>query len=210
MATGGGLILLDGTTPNNPPAGSELLYVQSGVWYSLSSAGVSTPMASEGRGTPASSAQSLTASSANLVTGTSVAVPTGLLAVGNRYRFTLGFIKTAAGVATWTAAVKWGTANTIADSAIATWTSGTNTAAIDQAILVIEVVIATLGAAATANCIAFYCNQQTNVTGLGNIAAAPSPTATFASTLTNPFLHVDVTPGASAVMTGWGMAEQVA
>lgn len=165
-----------------------------------------------GVGTPATAAQSLTASAANLVTGTSVALVTGALNVGTRYRFHLGVNKTAAGVATWTAAVKFGTANTTSDAAIATWTSGTNTALIDTAILIIEVRVTALGSgtSATATCMAFYVNAQgTAITGLGSIAAAPGSTAGFNSTATSPFLHIDITPGASAVMTAWGSADQV-
>lgn len=165
-----------------------------------------------GQGTPNTAAQSLTASSANLVTGTSVALVTGALNVGTRYRFHLGVNKTAAGVATWTAAVKLGTANTTSDAAIATWTSGTNTALIDTAILIIEVTVTALGSgtSATAKCMAFYVNAQgTAITGLGSIAAAPGSTAGFNSTATSPFLHIDITPGASAVMTAWGSADQV-
>lgn len=45
MAVAGGLELFDGTAPTNPPAGYEILYVNAGVWYSLNSAGVSTPIA---------------------------------------------------------------------------------------------------------------------------------------------------------------------
>lgn len=163
-------------------------------------------------GTANASAQSLTASSANLITGTSIPLATGALRVGNRFRFVIGLTKTGAGTATWTAVVKFGTADTTSDGAIATWTSGTNTALIDTAILIIECNITAIGSgtSATASCMAFYTNGQgTAITGLGSIAAAPGSTAGFNSTATSPFLHVDITPGASAVMTGWGSAEQV-
>lgn len=162
-----------------------------------------------GQGTPATAAGSLTAGSVNLISGTLVAIPTGSLAVGTRYRFHVGLTKTGAGTATWTLTVRYGTNGNNTDAAIATWTSGTNTALADRAILIVEVVITALGASGTAACIAFYTNQGTDATGLGSISPAPGSTATLNTAATSPFLHVDVQPGASAVMTGWGMAEQV-
>lgn len=167
-----------------------------------------------GRGTPNSSAQALTNTTGSVVTGTSIALTTGSLLVGQRYQFKLGVMKTtAAGTGAWTVAVKFGTANTVSDAAIATWTAGTNTGAIDQAILEIEVTITALGSGttATANCMAFYVNTLSNVTGLGALQAAPGSTAGFNSTATSPFLHVDITPSATGapVMTAWGSAVQV-
>ena len=164
-----------------------------------------------GEGTPDSTAASLTASSANVLAGSLFQLPTSFLAVGMRFRWVISLTKTAAGLAVWTAAVKFGTAGTNSDGAIATWTSGTNTALIDKALLIIESRITALGSgtSATAACTAFYVNAQgTTSTGLGDIAAAPGATAGFNSTATTPFMHIDVTPGTSAVMTGWAMAER--
>ena len=166
--------------------------------------GASGPAA--GKGTTNVSAQSLTASSYNVVTGTSIALPSGA-AVGSRYRFHIGLIKTSAGSASWNVRVAFGTNNTTSDSAVATWTSGTNTAAVDQAILIIEATCT--AASGSFSCTAFYSNTLTNATGLGVLNAAPGSTATFNANATSPFIHVDVEPGASAVMTGWGSAEQL-
>src|SRR5207302_11253041 len=107
---------------------------------------------------------SLTASAANVVTGTKFQLATGSLFVGQRFRFELVVTKTAAGTATWNLIVKYGTAGTTSDGAIATWTSGTNTAAIDKATIGIDIVILTLGASATAACTAMYVNRLTDVT----------------------------------------------
>ena len=164
-------------------------------------------------GTPATATQanaSLTAGSANIVSGSLFQLSTSDLAVGSRFRFLIGVAKTAAGTATWQVAVKYGTAGTTSDSAIATWTSGTNTAAIDSAILEITVNILTLGSSGTANCLAFYQNELTTATGLGSIAGTPGSTATLNTTSTNPYLHIDITPGSSAVMTAWCAAERLA
>lgn len=162
-----------------------------------------------GAGTPDGAAGSLTASSANMVKGTLLQIPDVGVQIGNRFRFHVGLTKTTAGTATWTAVVKFGTAGTTSDSAIATFTSNTNTAVEDRATLIIEVLILTTGSAATAQCTAFYVNQATDVTGLGDIPPAPGSTATFNATDPVAYLHVDITPGASAVMTAWGMAEQI-
>lgn len=159
-----------------------------------------------GRGSIASGVQALTASSANLITGTSIALVTSALKVGSRFAWDVGLIKTAAGTATWNLLLKFGTANTTADAAIATWTSGTNTAAVDQGRYIIEMEVLTLGASATAKCICISTNSLTNVTGLGRIGFIPTPTATFNSAATSPYLHIDITPGASASFTAVGAA----
>jgi hypothetical protein len=190
----------------NLAPGEALEYVEGLGWYVLPAA---KPVFG-GIGTPATAAQSLTASSANVVTGTLVQLPTTNLKVGSRFRFMFGLDKTAAGTATWKAELKWGTAGTTGDAAVATWTSGTNTAAIDEATLVIEAVVATLGASGTWQCIAFYVNTLTNATGLGKISFIPTPTASFNSDAANPYIHVDITPGASAVMTSVASAERLA
>lgn len=158
-----------------------------------------------GVGTANAALQSLAASTRTLITGSSIQVPTlGLVAGWTRYRVNVQVNKTAAGVATWQLHVAYGTANTTADGAIANWTSGTNTAAIDAGIIIVTIDILTLGATATAACTAKYVNRLTDVTGLGLITFAPTTTATFNSGLNNPgpsFFHVDITPGAAAVMT---------
>lgn len=150
------------------------------------------------------------ASATVLINGTSIAIPTGALRVGNRFRFKLNMTKTAAGTAAWQAHVKFGTANTNADATIARWTSGTNTAAIDQCMLHIDAEILTLGAAATARCFAWYNNTLTQATGFGIINPIPTATAAFNSAAANPFLHIDIQSGASAAYTAIGTAEVLA
>jgi hypothetical protein len=138
---------------------------------------------------------------ANLLTGSRISLPVNSLLVGTRFCWEIVLTKTAAGTATWELQVKFGVNGTTADAAIASWTSGTNTAAIDQCRLRIVCDILTLGASATARCNAFYCQTLTSVTGLGRINGAPSSTATFNSASSPAFIHIGVTPGTSAVMT---------
>lgn len=187
-------------------AGEALEYVEGVGFFEIASSSAVLG----GIGTPATAAQSLTAGSANVLNGTLIQLPTSNLKVGSRFRIHVGLDKTAAGTATWVAALKWGTNGTTADAAVASWTSGTNTAAIDQSTLDIECVVATLGGSATMNSIAFYVNTLTNVTGLGKISFNPSSTASFNSDAAAPYIHVDVTPGASAVMTAIASVERLA
>jgi sugar lactone lactonase YvrE len=175
-----------------------------GTWAAITEVGIGTPA------TATQQAATMTASSANIVSGSLFRLATGEISTLTRFRFEIGIAKTAAGVATWKADVKFGTAGTTADATIATFTSGTNTAAADQATLVIVVNVLTTGATATANCLAFYQNQLTSVTGLGSLPGVPGTTATFNSTAAQPYLHVDITPGASAVMNAWCSAERLA
>lgn len=154
--------------------------------------------------------QSVTASTLTQITGTKLALPTGCLFVGARISWELVIIKTAAGTSAWTVDVRFGTAGTTADASIASWTSGTNTAAIDQARLRIVCQILTTGASATARCNAFYVNTLTNATGLGRISGAPTSTATFNSDAANPYIHICMTPGASQVTTVMGETQVIA
>lgn len=194
------------------PPGGWSVYDGGAAWSVYTATGLLLAPAGSpgGVGTPDSSTVALTASTQIVVTGTKIQLATNQLFVGSRYQFNMGIIKTtAAGAATWTAKVCYGTAGTNADAAIATFTSGTNTGAVDQATLMIDVHVTSVGAAATATCMAVYASRLTEVTGLGSFPQIPGSTATFNSTSTNPFLHVDITMGASAVCTAVGSAERL-
>lgn len=145
-----------------------------------------------------------------VVGGTSIQLQTNSLRVGSRIRFHVSTEKTAAGAAAWILAVKFGTANTTADTAIASWTSGTNTALVDAAHnIIVDILITAIGSGTSATCSGqvMYGHNLSAITGLGSLGPAPTATTAFNSTLANPFLHVDITPGASAVMTAVGTAE---
>jgi hypothetical protein len=175
----------------------------------LTAAQTRTVIGVGGLGTSDAATTAMTASTQVVVPGTKFQLATGLLNVGTVFRFTVGLDKTAAGAATFTVKLCFGTSGTNADAAIATWTSGTNTALADYATLTIDVRITAIGASATAAAIAFYSNTATDSTGLGRISPVPGSTATFASTATTPFFHVDVTCGAGTTMTAWGSAQQL-
>lgn len=213
-------LALNGTASSNYiatiiiPANGWATYEDKRGWTTYTSSGLvvtGSIFLGNGLGTPSAATTALTASTEVLQGGTLFQLPTGSLLVGQRFRWHIGIEKTNAGTATWLAKVKYGTNGTTADAAIATWTSNTNTAAVDQCLLIIECLITALGSgtSATAACTAFYSHDATSVTGLGRIDPVPGSTAGFDSTAANPYFHVDITAGASAVMTGVGMAEQV-
>lgn len=213
-------LALNGTASSNYiatisiPANGQAAYEDQRGWVVYSSTGIiltGSVFLGNGLGTPASATTSLTASTDVLQGGTLFTLPTGYFAVDQRYRWHVGLEKTAAGSATWTMRVRVGVNGTTSDTTVATWTSGTNTAAIDQALIVIEARVTAVGSGTTATlaCTAFYVNTLTNATGFGRIDPVPGSTAGFDSTVTNPTMHVDFTMGASAVVTGVGMAEQI-
>ena len=150
------------------------------------------------------STQSLTASSDNILTGGVAPFTAGDIAVGSCWEWDVQLIKTAAGTNTWSLYVRVGTttSGTTTDTAIATFTSGTNTAAIDQStIKVVARCTSIASGSATFACAAFAQNELTTATGLGQFAS-PIPGSTATCTVsTAQSIHLDVTPGSSAVMT---------
>lgn len=154
----------------------------------------------------------MTASTTTLVPGTLIQLPTSALRVGNILRFDLTMYKTtAAGTVAAQAIVKFGTAGTTADAAIANFTAGTSTALVDMANMTIFLQILSLGAAATCSAASLWTHSlDTAATGLGVMPVAPTSTATFNSTLAAPFIHIDITNGASIVMTAAGIVTVIA
>jgi len=148
--------------------------------------------------------QSLTASSDNILTGGVVALSLGDIYVGMCVEWDVQLIKTAAGTSTWSMYVRVGTttAGATSDTAVATWTSGTNTAAIDQSSIRVKARCTSItSGSATFACAAFAQNELTTATGLG-LFASPIPGSTATVTVsTAQSIHLDITPGASAVMT---------
>ena len=215
-------LFVEGTAGSNQicslviPAGGWSEYESGNGWTIYNSSGLivtGSSLVVGLVGTPSSATTNLTASTRIVCGGSLFSVPTGGLAVGQVYQWNLGIIKTtAAGVATWTAIVSIGSTGTNSDPSVATFTSGTNTGAIDQAILIITARITALGSgtSATAQCNAAYCNTLTNATGLGTIPTIPGATAGFDSTVTTPQLHVDITMGSAAVCTSVCTAERLA
>ena len=148
-------------------------------------------------------AQSPAAGASTYLTNSNIAVPTGKLRIGTVFRWTLVFTKTAAGTATRAHIVRIGTAGTTSDAAILTFTSGVPTAAVDQGIQIITVVIR---GPLSASCIASGGSSaihQLSTTGLfANETEVLSVTSgTFDCTTANLIVGLSVTSGASEALT---------
>lgn len=191
-----------GTGLTTPGTAGRVLTSTGSVW--------SADLPPGGRSSIASAAQSLTATTQNLITGTSIALPTGSLKVGSKFLWNLGLIKTAAGAGSQTLYVKYGVNNTIADATVAHWVTAAATAAIDQGSYTFIMEILTLGASGTAKCVCFSTNTLTDVTGLGRAPLGPNQSFALNTNATNPYLHIDVYSASSTVMTAVGTARQLA
>lgn len=95
-------------------------------------------------------AQSINATTA-YVTGSNIAVPTGLLRVGTTFHWRLGVTKTAAGTTAGCAIlVKTGTAGTTSDTTRLTFTFGTPTGVVDTAYFDVIAIMRTIGSGTSA------------------------------------------------------------
>lgn len=141
-----------------------------------------------------------------LVNGCKIAVPTGKLRVGTRFKWRIAVDKTAAGTTTGcTFDIKVGTAGTTADTTIATpITLGTPTAVADQAWLEIDAVVRSIGATCTIEWAARFMHDSNGATGFDNQAnpRIKSGTATtFDSTVAGLFVELSITTTTGSVWT---------
>lgn len=147
--------------------------------------------------------QVVNAATLTLITGSVIPVPAQGFSAGLSFRWKIGMTKSAAGIAARTFFVRIGTAGTIADTAVATFTNAAvGTAAIDQATMEVELTVRTIGAAATAIA---YCTLFHNGNTVGfltvPLAVTPGTMATWNSTTAGQFVSLSVTTGASEVIT---------
>jgi hypothetical protein len=92
-------------------------------------------------------AQVLTAATLTYITGSQLKVPDGGLKAGSKIRFRFSMAKTAAGTATSTFAIVFGTAGDSTDTARVSFTKPAGTAAADEAFVTIEATVRSVGAA---------------------------------------------------------------
>lgn len=147
-----------------------------------------------------------------LVPGTSLQLPTNALRVGSVIAFDVSIDKTSVGTAAWVLGVKFGTANTVADTAIATFTTGVNSAAVDMATIKVFLTITAVGSGTSATCTASAIYTKSTgpaALGLGVLPVVGTPVA-FNSTLASPFVHIDIIAGTSEVMTANGFVAVLA
>jgi hypothetical protein len=145
------------------------------------------------------------------VTGSRVLIPnatgTGALKVGTLYRIRIQATKTAAGTVAPIFTIRYGTAGTTADTAIATATGSAQTAVIDLGVWTITVMFITVGSgtSATARALLELNHSAAVAAGMGGpplqSAGVPAVGSGFNSTVASAGLGVSVNTGTSAVWT---------
>lgn len=93
--------------------------------------------------------QALTAATPAYITGSQLKAPPGGFKAGQRLRWTFNMAKTAAGTATSTVAIVFGTAGTVADTARVSFTKPAGTAVADEAYCIVEATIRSVSATGT-------------------------------------------------------------
>lgn len=148
-------------------------------------------------------AQTPTAATRTVITGSTISVPVAGLQVGSVFRWRLNMTKTAAGTATSTFDVAIGTAGTTADTAVLSFTKPAGTAAADEGWVEVDVVIR---GPITASCIAsgeFQLIHNLAATGHAQIPCVVVNTVSSAFDSTVGLLKVSlcITSGASDAIT---------
>lgn len=147
--------------------------------------------------------QTINAASSALLAGSLLAVPTDKLRLGTVFRWTISLSKTNAGTAANTFVVRLGTAGTIADPAILTFTLPVGTAVVDTGEIEITV---TIRGPLSAACIAqglFRMVHNLSTTGLANVPAVVLKVTSPAFNATTADLKASVscTTAAATVLT---------
>jgi hypothetical protein len=136
--------------------------------------------------------------------GSAIAVPAGALLAGSRYRLIFDVTKTAAGVASPILTLRFGTAGSVADAALASLTFPAQTAVVDEGLFSLDVTFRSVGSgtAAVVQAVGALIHTQ-SAAGLAN-SPGPVRRATssgFNSTLAGAIIGVSVNGGASAAWT---------
>lgn len=145
--------------------------------------------------------QAPSASTRTYITGSGLSFPAGSLKVGTILRWRLSVTKTAAGTATSTYDIAFGTAGTTSDTARVSFTKPAGTAVADEGVIEIECVIRTNSASGVA---AGSFRMTHNLSSTGHLAIAGAAVKTVSgtfdtTTVTN--VGICVTSGASDALT---------
>lgn len=134
--------------------------------------------------------------------GSAIAIPTGQLKAGSKYRCKFNVTKTGAGTATPIINVRVGTLGTTADASRGTLTFAAQTAVIDEGVFEVECVFRTVGAAATLQALGQLAHRL-SITGLSvDVSGAKLATsAAFDSTVAGLIIGLSVNGGTSAAWT---------
>ena len=143
-------ILLDvESNPSTPAAGKAVLYFNT-TTKALTSVNDAGLRRSYGVLNNSVTSQSPTAAARTYITGSAITFPAGTMQVGTMLRWTFNLTKTAAGTATSTFDIAFGTAGTTADTARVSFTKPAGTAVADEGLVQIICIIRTIGAAGVA------------------------------------------------------------
>jgi hypothetical protein len=147
--------------------------------------------------------QQINAATSALLTGSLLTIPVGKIQIGSIFKFKLHLSKTAAGTAANTFIVRLGTAGTISDAALITFTLPVGTAVIDTG--EIEITI-TIRGPLTSSCIAqgaLKLSHNLSTTGLANVpnVCLKVTSGTFDPTVADLKMSVSCTTAASTVLT---------
>ncbi len=138
------------------------------------------------------------------LTGSSVAIPATGLRVGTRYHLVFQASKTAAGTATPTLTIRFGTAGAIGDTSRCAMTWTAQTAATDTGIFEVWATFRTIGSGTSAviQCVGRR-THGASVTGFGNLVSQVVATTGggFDSTVANSIIGTSVNGGTSASWT---------
>jgi hypothetical protein len=136
------------------------------------------------------------------VTGSNILIPTSLSAqVGTTYKCSVSLSKTAAGVAPPTAIIRVGTAGTIADTTVITFTGAAQTAAVDVGTLEVWATWRTVGATGVLQGTFSLVHNLANNVGLSGTNVIEVTSASFNTLTTSLYMGLSLNYGASASVT---------
>jgi len=149
----------------------------------------------------AAGAQAPVAATRTYITGSNVAITAGRIAVGTLFRWRFGMTKTAAGTATSTIDIAFGTAGTTADTAQVSFTKPAGTAVADEGFVEIEAIVTAIG---TSGVVTGEFRMVHNLAATGHLqipAAVVLTTSSAFNTSTVTDIGLCITTGASDAIT---------
>jgi hypothetical protein len=147
-------------------------------------------------------AQTPAAATRTQIAGTLLKVPPGGLKVGTKIAFKFNMTKTAAGTATSTFDISFGTLGTVADTARVSFTKPAGTAVADEAIVTIEAVVRSLSATGVVVGL-FSMDHGLDITGhaIINPVVLKTVSSGFDNRGEDIYVALNITSGASDAIT---------
>ena len=197
------ILLSESATPSTPAAGKVAIYADAtanpGLRYK-DDAGNDIMVSAVTNASIASQAPA--AATRTYIAGSALAIPVARLKVGSILRWKFSMTKTAAGVATSTIAICFGTAGTTADTDRVSFTKPAGTAAIDEGWVEIEATVRSIGAAGV---VVGTCRVIHNLENTGHMvvpcAVLNTVSAGFDTTVANLIAGLTITTGAADAIT---------